>query len=391
MNEVQVGKLTITPNMKNPLLDVHPAIDIVDNTACVGVWLPCQIKDDKGNIEHKNMLFLVTDKQEMILASNNHFREIGKHWRLSCKPIEMKNRWALDHVEAYLKGATVEPLEVYKKVYSIWKKYMDFPNELDYVYQTLWSIATYFFNLFNTFPYNYFGGITGAGKTKSQDVEQHMAFNAIHSNNMSPATIFRLIQNGRCTLLLDETEALSTKGKVSERTYEIRTLLLSGYKKGAVAYRCDKNKKDRMVPTPYETYSPKSLANIRGLEDVIGNRCKSTIIKKSTNLDIVNREVDSTKEDWSEFIKSHKGHLRDHLFPLVNVRSIQSPIVNYSKMHTSDLIGLVIKKGNDVISVACFYRNLLGHLTINGLKVSFVRFCTEQRPVNGVYMAAYAN
>jgi len=55
-----------------------------------------------------------------------------------------------------------------------------------------------------------------------------------------------------------------------------------------------------MVPTPYETYSPKSLANIRGLEDVIGNRCKPTIIKKSKNPDIVNREVDSTKEAWGE-------------------------------------------------------------------------------------------
>jgi hypothetical protein len=50
---------------------------------------------------------------------------------------------------------------------------------------------------------------------------------------------------------------MSYNGNMSKRTLEFRSILLSGYKKRARAY------------------SPKTLANIRGLEGVIEDQCKT--------------------------------------------------------------------------------------------------------------------
>lgn len=331
MKDVQIGNLVIKPQLTNTLKNVHPAIGVVDGTAYVGVWLPCSIEDDKGNKEHKEMLFLVTDNHETILANNDAFRDNGKKWKLAHKPIQFENRWTLKHFSEYLKGATVNPNELFETLYSTWKKFIEFTDEMEYVYQTFWGMGTYFHHLFNSYPYNYLGGIKRAGKTKTQDVHKKTAFNAIHSNNMSPASIYRLIQNAHATLLIDETEKLSRRSYVSERTYEIRNILLSGYKAGAVVYRIEKNSKDRLVPTAFETYSPKSLANIMGLEDVTEDRCKSTILKRSKNPKILNRELISTKKEVWESIRNQL-----YLFYLIywkKIRDIYAKINELTDIH----------------------------------------------------------
>jgi hypothetical protein len=45
--------------------------------------------------------------------------------------------------------------------------------------------------------------------------------------------------------------------------------LLSGYKKGGKVYRTEKTKGERLVPEAFDPYSPKMIANISGLEDVL--------------------------------------------------------------------------------------------------------------------------
>ena len=336
MKDIQIGNLTITPNLKNQIKNIHPAIGVIEDTAYVGVWFPCHIQDEKGNKKYQEMLFLVTDKHEIILANNDSFRDNGKEWKLACKPIQFENRWTLQHVQDYLNGATADPIELFDCLHTAWKRFIEFTNETEYIYQTIWGIGTYFHHLFNSYPYNYFGGIKRAGKTKSLNVHHQTAFNAIHSSNMSPASIYRLIQNARTTLLIDETEKLSYKGNnISERTHEIRTILLSGYKKGAVVYRIEKNSKDRFVPLPFDTYGPKCLANIRGLEDVMEDRCKPTIIKRSKNKEVINLAVDSEKEEKWESIRN-----KLYLFYLIYWKQIKDI---YEKINDLNDINKIFK------------------------------------------------
>ena len=317
MNSIQVGTLTITPNLEKTIQEIHPAIGTVGDTAYVGIWLPCQITDEKGSETYKDLLFLVTDERELLLANDNVFREKGLGWQLEYRPIKFPNRWNLQQVQEYLNGNTVKPEETLKKILDLWKKYLELPNEKEYVFHALWDVGTYFHHQFNCYPYVYLGGVKRAGKTKALSMHHALSFNAIFSNNMSIASIYRLIQNARTTLLIDESEKLSYKGNMSERTLEFRSSLLSGYKKGARAYRIEKGKNDSLIPRPFETYSPKALANIRGLEDVIEDRCKPTIMKRSLNRAIVNLEIDGDGELFSEL----RGEL--YVLFLENWRQIQ--------------------------------------------------------------------
>ena len=301
MKDIQVGKLTISPNLERTIKDIHPAIGVVGDTAYVGVWLPCRIVDDKDNVKYKDLLFLVTDKRELMLANDEVFRGKNLDWQLEYKPIKFPNRWPLKDVQAYLDGGTVDPAIAFQEMVDVWQKFMELPNEKEYLYHALWDVGSYFHHLFNCYPYPYLGGVKRSGKTKGLTLHYCLAFNAIFSNNMSTAAIYRLIQNARTTLLIDESEKLAYRGKMSERTLEFRSILLSGYKRGAKAYRIEKTRKEVLQPRPFETYSPKALANIQGLEDVIEDRCKPTILKRSRNPKIINLEVDERSgEHWSE-------------------------------------------------------------------------------------------
>jgi hypothetical protein len=111
---------------------------------------------------------------------------------------------------------------------------------------------------------------------------------------MSVASIFRLVQNGRVTLLLDESEKLSNQ----DRAQEFRSLLLSGYKRGALVYRVEKDAKERNVPTAFEVYSPKCLANIGGLENILEDRCRVVVLQRSRNRKIVDRDVNLRNPLW---------------------------------------------------------------------------------------------
>jgi hypothetical protein len=161
---------------------------------------------------------------------------------------------------------------------------------------TLWTIGTYFFPLFNAYPYLYFGGIKRTGKTKALTLLKLLSLNAIFSTNISTSSLFRLIQSGRCTLLMDESESLSN----AERKQDLRSLILAGYKRAATVWRTEKNAAERLVPESFEVYSPKALANIAGLEDTLEDRCISIIMQRGRDRAILNSEPDERDPVWQE-------------------------------------------------------------------------------------------
>jgi len=300
---VQVGDLTVQPIFNGLSKKVHPAVGVVDGVAYVGVVLPCLVLDKKNRPSEKELHFLITSDRKKILAHREVLSKLK--WKLEYRCVYFENRWSLESIQAFLNGeATVNPTEVYEMIKTAWKTYLEFEEEVVYDFLTLWTVGTYFFHLFNSYPYVYIGGLKRSGKTKVLTVASLMAFNAIFSNNLSTSSIFRLIQSGHCTLLMDETEKLSNK----ERASELRNLLLSGYKKGAKVYRTEKTSKDRLVPEAFEVYSPKMIANIRGLEDVLEDRCITIIMKRGKNKEILNSEPLVNDPMWQ--------NIRDALYTL---------------------------------------------------------------------------
>ncbi|MEM4975997.1 MAG: Hint domain-containing protein [Desulfurococcaceae archaeon] len=145
--------------------------------------------------------------------------------------------------------------------------------------------------------------------TKTLTLIRCMGFNAVRSHSMTEATLYRLIQNGRVTLLLDEQDYLVNP----ERRAEFRVLLLGGYKKGSFVYRSEKTSKGKIIPQRFEIYSPKALANIEGLEDVLLDRTITVSMMRTADSEIARREPDEDDPVWiamrdklaSLFLKYH--------------------------------------------------------------------------------------
>jgi len=206
--------------------------------------------------------------------------------------VKLPNGWSLSSVKAWLnREASVNPDELYIAIKTAFETYIEFEDSTVYDFLTLWTIGTYFYHLFNAYPYIYVFGMKRTGKTKLLTLLSLLCHNAIFSNNISTASVFRLIQSGRCTLLMDETEKLANP----ERETDFRNMLLSGYKKGALVYRTHK---DTLKPEPFEVYSPKVIANIKGIEDILEDRCIILIMKRGKDKTILNNEPQVNSEVW---------------------------------------------------------------------------------------------
>jgi len=291
-NTIALSNFTVMPLFSEVWKTVHPAIDVVDGVAYVGVNLPCEVRDIEGKAEVREFHFLINSKGERILC---HKEELSKlKLQLKHSVVKLPNRWSLESIKAWLDGkAKVEPDELYTAVKTAFETYIEFEDSRVYDFLTLWTIGTYFFHLFNAYPYLYIGGTKQSGKTKLLTLLSLLCHNAIFSNNLSTASAYRLIQSGRCTLLMDETEKLVNP----ERELDFRNMLYAGYKKGAVVYRTHK---DTLKPEPFEVFSPKALANIGGIEDVLEDRCIPIIMKHGKNPKIVNNEVPLDSPVWQQ-------------------------------------------------------------------------------------------
>ena len=281
---------------------IHFAIGDIDGKPYVGQPIPATITNQTQAHIQKNVPVLIvfdhaTKKRDAVLADDSVLESTGVV--LAFKPILLtENRWALEDIKEFLQEhdntCNPDPIDLLSSLVDTWRWHLEFPTEGEYLYESLWDAATYFQSIFDTFPYVYYSGVKRCGKTKALTVHSAIAFNAIFTNNMSVASIFRLVQNGRVTLLLDESEKLSSP----DRAQEFRSLLLSGYKRGAVVYRVEKDSKEKLVPTAFEVYSPKCLANIGGIESVLEDRCRVVVLQRSRNRAIVDKDVNLRSPLW---------------------------------------------------------------------------------------------
>jgi hypothetical protein len=289
-NTISLTNFNVTPLFSEVWKNIHPSIDVLDGVAYVGVNLPCEVKDDKGKVDIREFHFLVNSKAERILCHKEQLSKLKLQLRHSV--VKLPNRWSLSSVKTWLnREASVNPEELYVAIKTAFQNYIEFEESIIYDFLTLWTIGTYFYHLFNAYPYIYVFGMKRTGKTKLLTLLSLLCHNAIFSNNISTASVFRLIQSGRCTLLMDETEKLANP----ERETDFRNLLLSGYKKGALVYRTHK---DTLKPEPFEVYSPKVIANIKGIEDILEDRCIILIMKRGKDKTILNNEPQSSLQVW---------------------------------------------------------------------------------------------
>jgi hypothetical protein len=309
---------------------IHPALDFIRdrNLAVVAQWIPCNVKNSE-NVKQREILTLIFSDRNMIYLTEDSLSE--SNIRLEVYPNKIRNRWSLDGIKHFqmmgrddIQGAildgkvyTINLKKTFEKIKEELKYYIDLIEEENYDFVTLWCIGTYFFPLFNAYPYLFINAIKRSGKTKLLRFLECLAFNAKNTLSLTSATLFRLVQNSRCTLLIDEVEKLPKK-----EIGDFRSMLLAGYKKGAKVPRSTemRNRKAYIVEE-YDVFSPKALANIEGIEDVLEDRTITIIMQRTLNQAVANREIDFEDIKWQ--------NIRDELY--INLfHAWQETLKNYT-------------------------------------------------------------
>lgn len=182
---------------------------------------------------------------------------------------------AIQKTEEELKEDLLKAFGFIKQIIGV---YMDMPKEkIELV--ALWILGTYFHDSFNTYPYLFLNAMKGSGKTRLLKLISALCYkgNGKVYTGARETLLFRTPQHH--TLVFDEMESITSKDKEVFREY-----LNACYKKGATVSRAKKVKtsqEENYVMEDFQPYKPLVMANIRGMDEVLGDRCITLILEKS--------------------------------------------------------------------------------------------------------------
>lgn len=168
--------------------------------------------------------------------------------------------------------------ESYDKIIDVLKHYSDIKEDY-YSLIAIWIIGTYLYEEFETYPYLFINAMRGSGKTRLLKLIKSMARNGEIVTSLKESVLFRTAKG--LTLCIDEFEGINKKENAG-----LRELLNACYKKGMKVKRMKRVKTatgEEYEVEEFEPYTPICMANIWGMEEVLGDRCISIIIEKSRN------------------------------------------------------------------------------------------------------------
>lgn len=268
---------------------VHPAQYFDDNRAYTSQFLI--FPSEKSQIEKA---VIITSAKEVF-----HIDKLPDYIQLQTLPYKSSSIWSYDSMREFLDG-TVKSFDLkllLHDVSSLYRTYIDFPDERYYSFISVWVIGTYFHQLFSSYPYVFINGTKQSGKTKILNLTSCIAFNGNSFIAPTSSSFFRIISSTKNTLLIDEVEKVSKK-----ELSDLRAILLAGYKKGMTVPRTEEQTVGKIkihTVEKYNVFSPKMMANISGMEDVLEDRCITLVVLRTMNKEIGNKVV--SPEDAPEF------------------------------------------------------------------------------------------
>ena len=265
---------------------LHPMLDFSDTTAYVAVSLdfdaPPHITSLPYIVGSDGSFFMARDLSALRQRSLRHSRTIAA----------VPGRWKKSYFREFLEGRTThDPARMFWDIRAQIERYVRFEERSTYSFMTLWTIGTYLHPLFDAFPMVLLCGPKNSGKTRTLQVASLLAFNARLQGDPTPATVFRIIDEERPTLIFDEMEWLSRRDMQSQ----LSSILKFGYKPGCKVPRCAFDARGNAFVVDFDAYCPKLFANIHGLEDVLGDRAITFYQRRKTAEDRI--ETASPSED----------------------------------------------------------------------------------------------
>jgi hypothetical protein len=185
---------------------------------------------------------------------------------------------------------------VLELVRYVLESYVDLkPHE--YVTAALWILHTHVFDRFTITPrLALLSPVKGCGKSKLLLIAEHLTANPERHDNISAASIFRLIEMSPGTLLLDEGDNLGLK---IDRN--IRAVLNSDHLRGGHITRVI-----RGAPQAFSTFAPVAIAAIGTLTLPLLHRSIVLQMHRTLQTNLKTMELMNTSEETARLEKLHR-------------------------------------------------------------------------------------
>lgn len=192
-----------------------------------------------------------------------------------------------------------KPSECLQEIKRVLRKYID-TGEGNISLLSHWIQGTYYHDQFETYPLANIYAQKRSGKTRTLKLSSALSKNSDGSLTAS-LTETHLFRRGYKPAFFDELESINNKEQGN-----LRELLNASYKRGSKISRY-KEKKKEYVEEVFTPFYPIMIANINGLNDVLGDRSIEIILRRSEKEQTLliedfdtNKEIKLLKEKLSE-------------------------------------------------------------------------------------------
>lgn len=350
-------KRTIKYEVTNVEIKKLRPISIIDNVAWILVNLPTRqtITDDNENTTtnlHNHPYFVTSEKKLINVRSS----KLSDKFQLPNFMLNANVRWEKSDIDKYLtQTETVDIKNAFEHLRNHVSKLIELKS-LDYLNVCLiWSLGTYFYKIFEHYPYLDFNATKGSGKSKALSILECICYNAYMTYHLTGPAWTRMVESQGCTLLIDEQEDLQDPEK--EHSENLTAILRAAFKTDAQSIINTQTKGSSWMPKIYDVGVPVSLAHIKPLHEITADRTIPIPMLKSTNPEINDADVNKDDEIWTVvrnsmyrmFLDNFKTiqKIKDEKIDLPNISSrdrnqIWKPIITLAKfLERNGVEGLV--------------------------------------------------
>lgn len=162
---------------------------------------------------------------------------------------------------------------VLRDIYDFTGRFVAYPSSHAHVAHSLWIAHTHLMDVWECTPrIAFLSTEPGSGKSRALEVSELLVPEPVHAVSATPAYLFRKIgqsEDALPTVLFDEVDTIY--GPKAAGNEELRALLNSGYRRGAVAGRCVVKGKE-VCTEELPSYCAVALAGLGSLPDTVLTR-----------------------------------------------------------------------------------------------------------------------
>lgn len=357
--------------LPKPIRKLRP-ISVIENVAHITTYLPLKEKaiSKKGiTSNYNNFPFTVTSEHKILNLKVDNLKNVQLFDLIMGEEVRWEPLDVMDYLNNIQRISLKEVFEqISNKTGSIIElKSIDYLN----VY-VLWAIGTYFYKIFEYYPYLDFSGSKGAGKSKAMLVLECLCYNAKMSHQITGPGWARIVESLSCTLLIDEQESLLHPK--TELSANMLTLLNSAFRTHAQQMILVPDRGSNWKMKHFEISVPVALGHISPLNDVTEDRTIPMKMIISANDRISDAEVDQEDIAWKKLRNLLYRSFLDYFDEVIKIKSEPILIDNVTPRERNQI-------WKPIIVLARLFER---HGGITGLEASVLRVVRETHDIKVV-------